>query len=39
MLGPPIAFFYQHNSMSFKRKYNYLQFMDGETKALNEPKD
>lgn len=39
ILGCPMAFSYQHNSVSFKWRDNYSWFIGGETEALKEHKD
>lgn len=39
ILTCPMAFSFQHNSVSFKLRDNYFWFMDGETEVLKEHKD
>lgn len=39
ILACPMAFFYQHNSVSFKWRDYYSWFMGGETEALTRHKD
>lgn len=39
MAGFPIAFCYNHNSISFQGRDNYVWFMDEETEAQKELKD